>query len=183
MFRSLPGFVVATAAFLTLGVAAPAQAQELMTANGAANTVLFPVTPLAPAPVARAADAGATATKAEGEQGPTFSRASFTPRAKRPVALPALYASQAALQALDAHSTYAAINRGAVEANPLMKGVVGNKGAMMAVKAGVAASTIWMAERMWKKGNRAGAIATMLIANCVTAAVVANNYKVASSLR
>ena len=183
MFRSLPSFVVATAAFLTLGVVAPAQAQELMTANGAANTVLFPVTPLAPAPVARAADAGATATKAEGEQGPTFTRASFTPRAKRPLALPALYAAQAALQALDAHSTYAAINRGAVEANPLMKGVVGNKGAMMAVKAGVAASTIWMAERMWKKGNRAGAIATMLIANGVTAAVVANNYKVASSLR
>jgi len=41
----------------------------------------------------------------------------------------------------------------------------------------------WMAERMWKKGNRAGAIATMLIANGVTAVVVANNYKVASSLR
>ncbi len=87
------------------------------------------------------------------------------------------------MQALDAHSTYAAINRGGVEANPLMKGVVGNKGAMMAVKAGVAASTIWMAERMWKKGNRVGAIATMLIVNGVTAAVVANNYKVASSLR
>ena len=183
MFRSLPSFVVATAAFLALGVVAPAQAQELMTANGVANTVLFPVTPLAPAPVARAADASATATKTEGEQGPTFTRASFTPRAKRPLALPALYAAQAALQALDAHSTYAAINRGAVEANPLMKGVVGNKGGMMAVKAGVAASTIWMAERMWKKGNRAGAIATMLIANGVTAAVVANNYKVASSLR
>jgi len=181
MFRSLPSFVVATAAFLTLGVVAPAQAQELMTANGVANTVLFPVTPLAPAPVARAADTAAT--KAEGEQGPTFTRASFTPRAKRPLALPALYAAQAALQALDAHSTYAALNRGGVEANPLMKGVVGNKGAMMAVKAGVAASTIWMAERMWKKGNRAGAIATMLIANGVTAAVVANNYKVASSLR
>ena len=183
MFRSLPSFVLATAAFLALGVVAPAQAQELMTANGVANTVLFPVTPLAPAPVARAADAGATATKTEGEQGPTFTRASFTPQAKRPLALPALYAAQAALQALDAHSTYAAINRGAVEANPMMKGVVGNKGTMMAVKAGVAASTIWMAERMWKKGNRAGAIATMLIANGVTAAVVANNYKVASSLR
>ena len=40
-----------------------------------------------------------------------------------------------------------------------------------------------MAERMWKKGNRAGAIATMLVVNGITAAVVANNYKVASTLR
>jgi Domain of unknown function (DUF5658) len=182
MFRSLPSVVVATAAFLTLGVVAPVHAQEFMAAN-AADTVLFPVTPLAPAPVARAADEGATAAKAEVEQGPTFVRAGFTPRVKRPLALPALYAAQAALQALDAHSTYAAINRGGVEANPLMKGVVGNKGAMMAVKAGVAASTIWVAERMWKKGNRAGAIATMLVVNGITAAVVANNYKVASTLR
>lgn len=183
MFRSLPSFIVATAAFLTLGVVAPAQAQEFMAANAAADKVLFPVTPLAPASVASAADESATGSKAEGEQGPTFVGAGFTPRARRPLALPALYAAQAALQALDAHSTYAALNRGGVEANPLMKGVVGNKGAMMAVKAGVAASTIWVAERMWKKGNRAGAIATMLVVNGITAAVVANNYKVASTLR
>ena len=183
MFRSLPSFVVATAAVLTLGAVAPAQAQELMAANAVANAVLFPVTPLAPAPVALAAEADATAAKAEGEQAASVSRSDFSSGSKRPMMLPALYASQVALQALDAHSTYSAINRGAVEANPLMKGVVGNKGAMMAVKAGVAASTIWVAERMWKRGNRVGAIATMLIANGVTAAVVANNYKLASSLR
>jgi hypothetical protein len=183
MFRSLPSVVIASLAFLTLGVVAPAQAQELMTANGIANTVLFPVTPLASAPVARADDANATSTKADGEQGPTFTRASFTPQSRRPLALPALYAAQVALQVLDVHSTYSAINRGGVEANPLMKGVVDNQGAMMAVKAGVAAGTIWISERMWKKGNRAGAIATMLVVNSVTAAVVANNYKVASGLR
>ena len=50
-----------------------------------------------------------------------------------------------------------------------MQGVVQNKGAMMAVKAGVAAGTIFLAERMWKRGNRVGAIATMLVANGVTA--------------
>ena len=81
MPRSLPSFAVATAAFLTLGVVAPVQAQEFMAANAGANTVPFPVTPLAPAPVARAADEGATAAKAEGEQGPTFVRAGYTPRA------------------------------------------------------------------------------------------------------
>jgi len=185
MFRSLPSYVVALAALLTLGVVAPAQAQELMAANAVANTVLFPVTPVAPAPVALNADAEATPAKASGEQGPTFVRASFTPTesANRPAALPMMYAAQVALQALDVHSTYSAINRGGVEANPLMKNVVGNKGAMMAVKVGVAASSIFLAERMWKKGNRAGAIAAMLVANSVTAIVVANNYKVSSSLR
>lgn len=179
MFRTLPSFVVASAAVLTLGVVAPAQAQELMTANMAASTVLFPVAPMAPVAIA----AVAAPTAAAEAQTASISRSDFGARSKRPSLLPAMYAAQAALQALDAHSTYAAINRGAVEANPLMKGVVGNKGVMMAVKAGVAASTILLAEKMWKRGNRVGAIATMLIANGVTAAVVANNYKVASSLK
>jgi len=180
MLRSLPSVVVASLAFVVLG-AAPARSQELVATNAASTAVLFPVTPIVPAAAAVSADATAAA-KAE-DQGPTFVRATYTPQAKRPMVLPALYASQVALQALDAHSTYSALNRGGVEANPLMKNVVDNRGAMMAVKAGVAVGTIWIAERMWKKGNRAGAIAAMLIANGVTAAVVANNYKVASSLR
>ena len=183
MFRLLPSFALALATVLTLGVAAPTQAQELMAFNAVANTVLFPVTPIALAPVALAAEADATAAKVEGEQATNLHRSSFNERAKRPMLLPALYVTQAALQVLDATSTYSALSRGAVEANPLMKGVVGNKGAMMAVKAGVAASTIWIAERMWKRGNRVGAIATMLVVNGVTGAVVANNYKVAASLR
>ena len=168
---------LAAAAVVALGIAAPAQAQELMAANA---TVLFPVTPMTVAPVVTAAEAPVAAAIAQDR---TFNRESFSGGVRRPSLLPALYASQVALQALDAHSTYKAINRGAHEANPLMKGVVGNKGAMMAVKAGVAASTIFLAERMWKRGNRVGAIATMLVVNSVTAAVVANNYRVASTLR
>ena len=73
MFRSLPSFVVASAAVLSLGIVAPVQAQELMAASAVANTMLFPVTPLAPAPVARAAD-DATAVKADAEQTATLSR-------------------------------------------------------------------------------------------------------------
>jgi hypothetical protein len=180
MFRSFLSFVVATAAVLALSGAAPAQAQELMTANVVANTVLFPVAPMTPTPLALAAEATTAAAEA---QTPTISRSDFGTGIKRPSLLPAMYATQVALQALDVHSTYSAINRGAVEANPLMKGVTGNKGAMMAVKAGVAASTIFLAEKMWKRGNRVGAIATMLVANSVTALVVANNYKVSSSLK
>jgi hypothetical protein len=178
MLRFLPSFV-ALALIGAAGVA-PAHAQELMATNVIANSVLFPSTPLVPVSLASAA---AIEAKADGDTRPTFVRATFTPRSSRPSLLPALYAAQAALQAMDAHSTYSAISRGGYEANPLMKGVVGNKGAMMAVKAGVAASTIFMAEKMWRRGNRAGAIATMLLANGVTAAVVANNYRVASSLR
>jgi hypothetical protein len=184
MFRLLPSLLAVALASATLG-ATSLQAQDLMAVNAMATPVLFPVAPIAPATVALAeskADADDAADATE-DKGPTFVRAGYTPRERRPSVLPALYASQIALQALDAHSTYSALNKGAREANPLMKDVVGNKGAMMAVKAGVAASTILLAEKMWKKGNRAGAIATMLIVNGVTAAVVANNYKVASSLR
>ena len=79
---------------------------------------------------------------------------------------------------MDVHSTYSAISRGAHEANPLMKGVVDNKGAMMAVKAGVAASTIWMAECDVEEGQpRRARSSTMIVANSVTAVVVAHNYK------
>jgi hypothetical protein len=145
--------------------------------------VLFPVTPMTVAPVVAASEDAAPA--AAPTQGPKFDRASFAeaPAKGRPSPLLALYASQIALQALDAHSTYSAIGHGAQEANPLMKGVVGNKGAMMAVKAGVAAGTIFLSEKMWRRGNRAGALATMLVVNSVTAMVVAHNYRVASSLR
>jgi hypothetical protein len=180
MFRTLPSLLAVAAVTVTLG-AAPAHAQDFMAVNAMATPVLFPVTPITPAPLAVAA--AKEAAPAAEAQGPTFVRASLGSIDRRPLLLPAMYAAQVALQALDAHSTYSAINKGAHEANPLMKGVVGNRGAMMAVKAGVAASTIFLAEKMWKRGNRAGAIATMLIVNSVTAAVVANNYKVASTLR
>lgn len=181
MFRSLPSYAAAIAALIVMGVTAPAQAQELLTANVVASSVLFPVAPMAPVALAAANAAAEAEAKAE-QPAATFGGERFDgPR--RPLLLPALYASQIALQALDAHSTYTAINRGAHEANPLMQGIVKNKGAMMAVKAGVAASTILLAEKMWKRGNRVGAIATMLVVNGVTAAVVANNYKVAAGLR
>jgi hypothetical protein len=182
MFRTLPSLLAVAAVTATLG-AVPAYAQDFMAVNAMATPVLFPVAPIVPAPVAVAAAAAGEAVPAAEKPGPTFVRASMGTLERRPLLLPAMYAAQVALQALDAHSTYSAIDKGAHEANPLMKGVVGNRGAMMAVKAGVAASTIFLAEKMWKRGNRAGAIATMLIVNGVTAAVVANNYKVASTLR
>ena len=86
------------------------------------------------------------------------------------------------LQALDAHSTMSAIRNGAHEANPFMQGVAKSNSAMLAVKAGVAASTIFFAEKMWKR-NRVGAVAMMIALNTIDAMVVVHNYGVASRLR
>jgi Domain of unknown function (DUF5658) len=181
MLRVLPrlGFLAATA----LLSVAPAAAQDLMASHTMTRAVLFPVAPV----VVPAAGAASPTTAVAREQATAGLRGTRDVTSfngfERPSLLPALYASQVALQALDFHSTYTAIDRGAREANPVMKGVVGNRGAMLAVKAGVAASTIWMSEKLWRRGNRAGAIALMAIVNGVTAAVVAHNYRVASQLR
>lgn len=95
----------------------------------------------------------------------------------RPAALPALYASYAALQAYDVYSTRQALARGSREANPLMQGVVGNQSAFWALKATVTVSTIMAAERLWKK-NKTAAIAVMVVSNGVAAAVAARNASV-----
>jgi hypothetical protein len=158
-------------------MSSPASAQELAAANTISATTLLPTTPLVPASAAPA-----TAKAAEAST-PTFVRSSLAKPLERPALLPALYVAQGALQAMDVHSTYSAISGGAREANPVMRNVVGNKGAMVAVKAGVAASTIWLAESMWKRGNRVGALITMIAANSVTGVIVAHNYKLARQLR
>ena len=106
----------------------------------------------------------------------TVVSARLTRVVSRPAMLPALYVSYTALQAYDVYSTKQALTRGAVEANPLMQGVVGNTGAMIAVKAAVAAGTIVAAERLWKT-NKAAAIAVMVASNGVTAMVAARNAR------
>ncbi len=100
----------------------------------------------------------------------------------RPAALPALYASYAALQAFDVYSTRQALGRGAREANPLMQGVVGNTTAFVAMKAGVGVATIMAAERLWKT-NKAAAIAVMVASNGVSAIVAARNARTLRQLR
>ena len=179
MFRTLPRLtaLALSVASLAAATATPAGAQDLVASNALTasalpgpltRTVLFPVTAMeAAAPVAAPPAAA---------PGPDFSRI------RRPGLLPALYAANVALQALDAHSTLSAMGHGAEEANPVMKGVVGNRGALLAVKAGAAAGTIFIAEKLWRR-NRVGAIVLMAVVNGVTAAVVAHNYRVANQLR
>lgn len=97
-------------------------------------------------------------------------------RSSRSVLLP-LYVSFATLQMLDVHSTSRALANGGVEANPVMRGVAGNPAALVAVKAGVTASTILLAEKVRSK-SRVGAILLMAALNSTYATVVAHNYRV-----
>lgn len=90
----------------------------------------------------------------------------------RSALLPALFASYAALQVLDVRSTLAAQANGAREANPLL----GNSTAMLGVKLATSAATMFLVHRVAKK-HRKAAIITMIVANGVTALVIANNYR------
>jgi hypothetical protein len=178
MVRLLPRFV--TSALFTIGIVAlsavPVSAQDHL-----ASTALTASTSLLPNALSRSA-LFPTASAVNTSEVPFPAAAPDFSRVRRPAFLPALYAANVALQALDAHSTMKAIRNGASEANPMMQGVVGNRGALLAVKAGAAASTIFFAEKLWRR-NRVAAVALMVAVNGVTAAVVAHNYKVASRLR
>jgi len=96
--------------------------------------------------------------------------------------LVALYASTVTLQMLDVRSTYAVIARGGAEGNPMMVGVVQSKPAFIAVKMGIAASTI-LAARAMAKHNKVAAVVTLVALNSVYASVVAHNYNLARQMR
>ena len=95
---------------------------------------------------------------------------------ERPKALVPLYASFGALQVMDMHSTWTALDSGAVEANPLMKGVAGNRLGLVAVKGAGAAAVIAVSERLYKK-NRTAAVLLMVASNSAMACVVEHNYR------
>lgn len=127
------------------------------------ETTTSPATPIRAA-IARVAD--------DAEPGITLLTLAQTPR--RPLALGALYGTYATLQALDVISTRRALAAGAAERNPLMNS--GQMGTMIAVKAAAGVSTIYFAERLWKK-NRVGAVLVMAALNGAQAAIVAHNVR------
>ena len=96
--------------------------------------------------------------------------------------LHSLLVSTVVVQALDVHSTFRALDRGAVEANPVMAPLAGNKGAFIATKAAVAAVTVLAAQRVGKR-NKVAAIATLVAVNTAYAFVIDHNYRVARGLR
>ena len=97
------------------------------------------------------------------------------PAANRGALVP-LYASFATLQMLDAHSTLRALRAGGEEQNPLLKGLADKPAALVALKAGVAVSTIALAEKV-RGRSRVGAIVLMAALNSAYATVVAHNYR------
>ncbi|MGE3956970.1 MAG: DUF5658 family protein [Vicinamibacterales bacterium] len=158
---------------LTLGAAlvTPAYAAD-------ANDAQTPALTVTPAMLA-----AATAT-ASAEPAASPDLATARPfRYDRPAMLPALYAASAALQGYDAYSTLTALRSGAVEANPLMKNVVKSPVAFVALKAGVTATSIMAAERLWKSGNRLGAVGVMVASNVMMGMVAAHNSKVLATLK
>jgi hypothetical protein len=96
--------------------------------------------------------------------------------------LRALSISAAALQGLDAYTTLAALNGGAQEANPMMRGAARNPALLIAVKSSMTAATIYAAHRLWPR-NKAAALAVLAITNGVMATVVARNMSVLNQVR
>jgi hypothetical protein len=95
---------------------------------------------------------------------------------RRPAALLPLYASLITLQTLDIHSTRYALTHGAVEANPLMKGVVTNEIGLVAVKAAGTAGVILATEGI-RRRNKTAAVVLMIATNSAMAWVVQHNYR------
>jgi hypothetical protein len=96
----------------------------------------------------------------------------------RGAVLPALYVSLAGLNAFDAYSTSRGVSSGAAEANPTIRPFAGNRAALWAVKGGVTAATITIADRLWRKNRRVQAVAVMVVSNGLAAAVAARNVSV-----
>jgi hypothetical protein len=98
------------------------------------------------------------------------------PRSSRLGVMVPLYASFAVLQTLDAHSTMRALENGGIESNPLLRDLAGQPAALIAMKAGVTASTIFLVERLRPK-HPVGAIVLMAALNSFYATVVVHNYR------
>jgi len=98
-----------------------------------------------------------------------------TLRHERPAALVPLYITFAGLQAVDVHSTMNALEAGAREANPVVRGAIGNPTAMILLKSGTAAGVVLITEKLWRR-NRTAAILSMIALNSAYATIAAHNY-------
>lgn len=109
----------------------------------------------------------------------------FAPRSRRSdgrATLTTLSVMSAALQGLDAYTTMSALNKGAVEANPMMRGIAGKPAMLIAVKSSMTAATIFAARSLWPR-NKVAAIAVLAVSNGVMATVVAHNMSVIKQMR
>jgi hypothetical protein len=93
-----------------------------------------------------------------------------------------LMISTIVVQALDVHSTYQALGAGAVEANPVMAPLAGNRAAFVATKAAVTTATVLAAHHLARR-NKVAAIVALVAINSAYAFVIDHNYRVARGLR
>ena len=94
-------------------------------------------------------------------------------------AVKTLFATYGVVQGLDMASTMVARNRGAIEANPVMRGSYGRGMAVKAALGGIS----FLAVRAIEKKSKKAAVITMIAMNVGTAAVVAHNLRNARRLR
>jgi hypothetical protein len=92
--------------------------------------------------------------------------------------LPSLYVSLAALNLYDAYTTRVGLTQGAVESNPAARGLVGSSAGFLVVKGAATASSIFLADRLWRQHRRGAAVAVMLISNGMMTVVAARNSSV-----
>ena len=92
------------------------------------------------------------------------------------------YAGSVILQAMDVHSTFKVLDRGGREGNPMLAGIANNRPAFVAIKAGIAAGSIYAVSRI-AKHNKIAAMAMAAALNSTYAMIVSHNYKLAASLR
>jgi len=100
-------------------------------------------------------------------------------KAAAKIGMGAVYASTALMHVLDIDSTFKAMKRGAVESNPLMKGVVKNRAAVIATTAAIATASIYATSRI-AKNNKLHAIIASTAINSAYLMIVKNNYRIAN---
>jgi len=96
----------------------------------------------------------------------------------RPAPLVPLYIAFVGLQALDVHSTFSALEGGAREANPMVRGALGSPAGLFLLKSGTAAGVVLITEKLWPR-NRTAAVITMIALNSAYATIAAHNYRTA----
>jgi hypothetical protein len=169
--RSWPSVVLASVTVVACAWAYPASAQPATTlespalVNASLSALLVSSQPFGrsmPPHVGAIAPLGADHAEAQGA-------------ARRPAALPLLYASFVVLQGLDAHSTLTAVRAGGTEANPAVKGLVAEPATFVGAKLAATAATLYLTERLWKK-HRVAAVVLLVAVNAAYGVIVANNY-------
>lgn len=123
------------------------------------------------------------AAKAAEAVGPAGSIVQLPANVQRPTTtLNVLCVSFAALQAVDLHTTFRALDNGAREGNPLLGGFASNKAAMIGFKAATTASTIYLVRKFGVR-NRVASTIFMAAVNSAYAIIAAHNYRLAKALR